>query len=480
MANGGSRIGASGVFAALGFAGMEDMEVPVLAALATGDPLLLVGGHGSAKSALCRAVATAMHLRFHAYDAGKALFEDVIGFPDPTSLAEGKLRYVHTPLSIWDREFVLVDELSRASPQMQNKWLEVVRARRVMGAPIPGLQHVWAAMNPLTYLGAQALDAALAGRFAWIVPVPEAGEMSAADVAQVVRTTGLEDAPLAPSLHEGAFDAAISGLADLVDRTRSGLQVALREHDASATRYIQQLAIAVPPEAPLDGRRMSMLRRNIISGAAAARVLGHPAEDVEGLYRAVLLASLPFVVVGAEVDSLQLLCAHERAWLATSGDSTHVSLEAILAERSAPRAAAAWLELSPRLEEHEHDRVVARFIDAAMHAPLDRRVRAYSDVVSLVEVVSNHPEVFPAEIVARLLAWYARCTGLTRQTAEDFGGLVSRSSAATLSRPEEALAVRLALETSRPRPGHEDGHSDASFAQLALPSFRSALIRRSS
>ncbi|GDX80189.1 hypothetical protein LBMAG42_20000 [Deltaproteobacteria bacterium] len=480
MANGGSRIGASGVLAALGFAGMEELEVPVLAALATGDPLLLVGGHGSAKSALCRAVAGAMNLRFHAYDAGKALFEDVIGFPDPTSLAEGKLRYVHTPLSIWDREFVLVDELSRASPQMQNKWLEVVRARRAMGAPIPGLQHVWAAMNPLTYLGAQALDAALAGRFAWIVAVPEAGEMSAADVAQVVRTTGLEDAPLAAALHEGAVDIENSGLADLVERTRSGLQVALREHDVSATRYIQQLAIAMPEEAPLDGRRMSMLRRNLISGAAAARVLGRPADDVEGLYRSTLLASLPFAVVGAEVDALQLLCAHERAWLATTGDAAHVGLEAILAERSARLAAAEWLRLSAGLDEHEHDRVVARFIDAALHAPLERRVRAFSDVVALVEVVSRHPEAFPAEIVARLLAWYARNTGLTRQTADEFGGIVARVSAATLARPEEALAVRLALESSRPRPGHEDGCVDAAFAQLALPNFRVALNRRNS
>lgn len=468
-----------GVMSALGFAGLDRLAAPLLAALATGDPLLLVGGHGSAKSALCRAVAEALGLRFHAYDAGKALFEDVVGFPDPASLAEGRLRYVPTPLSIWDREFVLVDELSRASPQMQNKWLEVVRARRIMGAPVPGLRHVWAAMNPLAYLGAQALDAALAGRFAWIVSVPDVGEMAADEVARVVCTAGPEDAPLAGALHGESPDPRGARLGSLVDATRAALPAVVRDSDADVVRYIQQLAIAMPPGAALDGRRMAMLRRNLLSAGAAVRALAEPIEP-EVLFRTVLLASLPFAVVGVEVDDMQILCAHDRAWGVAMGEHASSRLDRVLAERDARLAAAAWAEAAPKMREDEHDRVVARYLDAALHAPADRRVRAWADIVALVEEVAGRPAVFPPEIVARLLSWYARHSGMTRARGTALGAVGASTGPAALSRPADALALRLALEVARPRPGSEDGDVDVPAALQAFPSFRTALRRRSS
>jgi MoxR-like ATPase len=65
------------------------------------------------------------------YDASKALFEDMIGFPDPSSIASGEIKYVPTKLSLWDKEFILVDEISRARAEMQNKWLEVIRGRNL-------------------------------------------------------------------------------------------------------------------------------------------------------------------------------------------------------------------------------------------------------------------------------------------------------------------------------------------------------------
>ncbi|MDI6642277.1 MAG: MoxR family ATPase, partial [Elusimicrobiota bacterium] len=153
----------------LGIYGLDEIEDIIIAGLVTGDPVLLIGKHGSAKTLLVRRIAQSLGYKFIAYDASKALFDDVVGFPNPQSLCEGTVDYISTPISIWDKEFVLIDEISRATPSMQNKWLEIIRSRQLMGKPVPNLKYVFAAMNPpVSYVGSIALDVALAGRFAFI------------------------------------------------------------------------------------------------------------------------------------------------------------------------------------------------------------------------------------------------------------------------------------------------------------------------
>lgn len=102
----------------LGIYGMESIEDYILSALITGDPILLVGEIGSAKTFLSRKIAETLGLKFHSYDASKALFEDVIGFPNPNDFEKGEINYIPTPISIWDKEFILIDEISRAEPMM--------------------------------------------------------------------------------------------------------------------------------------------------------------------------------------------------------------------------------------------------------------------------------------------------------------------------------------------------------------------------
>ncbi len=49
----------------------------LLASLLTGDPLLLIGNHGCAKTHVANKVAQALGRRFLVYDASKAMFDDV-------------------------------------------------------------------------------------------------------------------------------------------------------------------------------------------------------------------------------------------------------------------------------------------------------------------------------------------------------------------------------------------------------------------
>jgi len=120
------------------FGWKEADENLVLASLLTGDPLLLIGNHGCAKTHVANKVAQALGRRFLVYDASKAMFEDVLGYPNVEKLKHGVVEYVPSPVTIWDKELVLIDELNRAVPELQSKWLEIIRSRKIMGFPTQG------------------------------------------------------------------------------------------------------------------------------------------------------------------------------------------------------------------------------------------------------------------------------------------------------------------------------------------------------
>ena len=72
------------ILSQLGIFGWKEAdENLVLASLLTGDPLLLIGNHGCAKTHVANKVAQALGRRFLVYDASKAMFEDVLGPGDP-------------------------------------------------------------------------------------------------------------------------------------------------------------------------------------------------------------------------------------------------------------------------------------------------------------------------------------------------------------------------------------------------------------
>lgn len=179
-------------------------ESRILAGLLTGDPQLFIGRHGAAKSLLAEEVSTALYwdshvskgrpLPFVPYDASKASFEDVLGFPNPDALRTGRMEFVHGPITIWDKSFVFIDEINRADPDMQSKWLEVVRSKRIMGYPT-NVKFCWAAMNPKGYEGTQDLDEALVGRFAVFNYVPDVLDLSDALRAKVAARVGRDDSP---------------------------------------------------------------------------------------------------------------------------------------------------------------------------------------------------------------------------------------------------------------------------------------------
>ena len=164
----------------LGLEGWAHLEPVVLAALASGDPLLLIGRHGTAKSFLLERLAESLALEFRFYNASLVNYDDLVGIPVPDE-TQTSLRYISTPSAIWDAEVVFIDEISRARPELQNKLFPIIHERRIQGIRLDKLRYRWAAMNPPpdedsddepTYHGAEPLDPALADRFAFIIEVP--------------------------------------------------------------------------------------------------------------------------------------------------------------------------------------------------------------------------------------------------------------------------------------------------------------------
>ncbi len=313
----------------LGLHGLWRVGLPVLGALVLGDPLLLVGPHGTAKSLLARALARALGCRrLRTYDASKAQLEDVLGFPIPQSLAEGEVRYASTPISLPGADAVLVDELSRATPGMQSKWLEVIRGRTLLGLELTELRFVVAAMNPLGYDGTYPLDEALAGRFAAVVVVPTVEQLDPDERRAVIALRGEDDAPSLARDPRARCDGG--PLRDVVGRARERLLLADFEagegrHDPEADRlvtWVDGLAQGLAQSGvALDGRRLGMLCRMARAGLAVARELTgeHPLEACGEVLQRVLRGGLPFPATGREVGWPLVRAVHEAAFAAALG-----------------------------------------------------------------------------------------------------------------------------------------------------------------
>jgi MoxR-like ATPase len=173
-------------FKRLGLHGLGVIAPVLVAALATEEPLLLIGPHGTAKSLLLTRVAAALGLPFRHYNASLLNFDDLVGFPLPGK--DGQLEYIKTPAAVWGAGAVIFDEISRCRPEIQNKLFPIIHERKVQGLHLEGLRYRWAAMNPPAtndddngYLGSEPLDTALADRFAFVIEMPGWGALNEAE-----------------------------------------------------------------------------------------------------------------------------------------------------------------------------------------------------------------------------------------------------------------------------------------------------------
>ncbi len=295
-------------FKGLGLQGLQGISPVLISALATEEPLLLIGPHGTAKSLLLTRVATALGLEFRHYNASLLNFDDLVGFPLPGK--DGQLEYIKTPAAIWGAGAVIFDEISRCRPDIQNKLFPIIHERKVQGLQLQGLRYRWSAMNPPStddndngYLGSEPLDAALADRFAFVVEMPDWSSLSEAEQLAIV---------MADECAIEAKDAQY--LADVLARTHQHLPSVRAEMASGVASYVRTLmALLAQASVVLSPRRAGMLYRSVLAVNAAALALDPGADAAEAALLAVTYA-LPQRAQGIAIPAVKLLAAHREAW----------------------------------------------------------------------------------------------------------------------------------------------------------------------
>ncbi len=350
----------------LGLLGWDQLEPVLLAALATAEPLLLIGRHGTAKSFLLERLAQALGLTFRCYNASLLNYDDLVGIPVPDA-TQTALRYISTPTAIWDAEVVFVDELSRTRPDLQNKLFSIIHERRVQGIPLEKLRYRWAAMNPPpaaedddadAYLGAEPLDPALADRFAFLLEVPGWPELTDAEKTELLLDQFR-------GRHEFPVDVPT-----LVARTRERLSALTARPPALAPYFIALETQLRAAGTRLSSRRLSMLFRSALGIHAARGVLtGGAAPDWETTLFLTLAHGHPGLAAGA-VDRGALLAIHRQAWNLTRLDADDPWRTLLGLADPVERVAVASLGALP-LKEDEFSSLVLEAV-AAQPTPEER------------------------------------------------------------------------------------------------------------
>jgi len=332
LASGANR--ATGLLSSLGLHGLAHLDAPVLAALASETPMLLIGPHGSAKSALLERLAVALRLEHRHYNASLISFDDLVGFPVPDG--DG-LRYLRTPATLWGAQSVFLDEISRCRPEVQNKLFSIVHEKRVQGIALDTLRYRWAAMNPPAapdggdeqdiYFGSLPLDPALADRFGFVLHLPALDDLSPEARRSVIRS-GL--GPIDP--HAEAID-----LPALVAGCRQGTLLSALLHADWITAYASALVVPLRQAGlAISGRRAAMLAANIAAVHGAQRTLDDGSAGGSGVQNGrsdaiadsalvALRHSLPHRAQGKSVDAGVITAIHRQAVdaaLQSHGDAT--------------------------------------------------------------------------------------------------------------------------------------------------------------
>ncbi len=277
----------------LGVYGFDHLEPVILASLVSQDPLLLIGKAGTGKTYLLNSISESLNLEHRHYNASFLSFDDLVGFPYPDS--DGKtVTFLKTPATIWGAESVLIDELSRCKPEVQNKFFSIIHEKRIQGIELEGLKYRWAAMNPVqsvdadlddSYDGSITLDQALADRFAFIITVPDWNELTREEQELIIFPAG-----------EGAISEKSNELLNLINTVRPKFLEQITHPSPEIVAYCRMVSTLLGEEGfRISPRRARLLSRNFTALLLVARELGFPLDErgKNELYKLGLTWSIP-------------------------------------------------------------------------------------------------------------------------------------------------------------------------------------------
>jgi len=404
-----------------------------MAGVLLGEPILLVSEPGAAKTFLGQTLAKALStperpLHFGYYDVSKANFEDIIGFPNPDAFRQGRSEFIHNQLTIWDKQIVMVDEVSRAARETSNKWLEILGSRMLMGNPLP-LRVILGGMNPQGHAGTRHLDEAFADRFLMFIRLPEF-----VDMPQIVREqiligkTGLD----APSVgywqgvsDDGRRESVIAGegFSRGAQNLRQVLQLAAGHYEYlqsgefsfRAAKYVDLIARALTEAGVhLEARRLKMLLRSLQATVAVRMAqnnvpLGQQPDIEDAIVAAGLVVEMgmphPYTASG-ELTEEQIEAAHLQALPALRDDVSQLMLF-----QSTSQASRLKMLFSQSYPPTVQEKVCADFLaDQSMEADMASWVAAQL-------LLAPQATVLPAHCLDKISRRFRACEEKMRRTS---------------------------------------------------------------
>lgn len=170
--------------------GQEDVLDKIFITLLSGGHVLLIGVPGIAKTLMVETVATVMGLDSNRIQCTPDLMPaDVIGSEilDESETGKRAFRFIKGPVFT---QFLMIDEINRASPRTQSALLQAMQEKEVSVSGhthnLPEPFHVLATQNPLEQEGTYPLPEAQLDRFLMQVDV---GYPDQAAEKQVILTT---------------------------------------------------------------------------------------------------------------------------------------------------------------------------------------------------------------------------------------------------------------------------------------------------
>ena len=170
--------------------GYTNTEPCFITSLALKENLFIIGAHGNGKTTLGKTLSMASDPSgdgFRYFSADKAGLINIGGLPDmEQSRVNGELSFIPNNNTIFGANVVVVDELPRATSELQNYWMEVLEEGTFQGKPTSH-DMIIATGNDKTYSGNFKFDLALLSRFLFVVPAPSFTDISADEVVDMVK-----------------------------------------------------------------------------------------------------------------------------------------------------------------------------------------------------------------------------------------------------------------------------------------------------
>ena len=311
-------------------------ETCVLAAILTGEPVLLIGPPGTAKTEIIYMLGSTLResskrkfpdqpenwFKFVVYDTSKINFEDLIGWPNPNALKEGKVAFIQSPTTIWDKDLIGLDELNRCAEDRQANLFEVIRNRTCMGAPTR-VKFIISAINPFGDVGTNNLSSAIVDRHLYFIQFEPFSKMEGNLRKKVIERIGTVDSvglkhwTNTASVLDATQDWDNSGavvinnyLADQGDRLLSVISeaaIAYKSICEDLTQPVSNLVDMIVGKLSSDkdaksmpqisGRRAGMMARSIFAYRAVqlarSKILNTPLESMRNTAYYSLMASIP-------------------------------------------------------------------------------------------------------------------------------------------------------------------------------------------